>query len=279
MHLYPYTDFLFFPFLTELEDLCTSRHCLGRLPKPVVQETSHPYIDDITLVGHVKVPGAEALRLEFDSQCSTEKRNDPLIIMDGSGRVIATRSGREYAQWAPEIRIPGDEMRWKFTSDNSVNGWGWRFYVHAIMPTSYLQELGSDRTILSQPSIAMVMALLDSNLGPQNSNILLRLVSALAQCAQISTLTVAQRIWCLKKIHTYLTSKLAPKPLDPSLNEILNPMIPSILRQYEYEEPQVRTGVHLMHSEYFKTIIALACDMHLDTILPAGDTHKWAWFK
>lgn len=128
--------------ITELEDLCTSRHFLGKMPKPVVQETSHPYIDDITLVGHVKIPGAEALRLEFDPQCSTEKRNDPLIVMDGSCRVIATRSGREYTQWAPEIRIPGDEMRWKFTSDNSVNGWGWKFWVHAIMPPFFLQELG-----------------------------------------------------------------------------------------------------------------------------------------
>lgn len=37
--------------ITELEDLCTSRHFLGKMPKPVIQETSHPYIDDITLVG------------------------------------------------------------------------------------------------------------------------------------------------------------------------------------------------------------------------------------
>lgn len=96
----------------------------------------------IFCTGHVRIPGAEALRLEFDSQCSTEKRNDPLIIMDGSGRVIATRSGREYTQWAPEIKIPGEEMRWKFTSDSSVNGWGWKFWVHAVMPPFFLQELG-----------------------------------------------------------------------------------------------------------------------------------------
>lgn len=115
--------------ITELEDLCTSRNFLGKIPRPIVQETSHPYIDNITLVGHVRMPKAEALRLEFDQQCSTEKRNDPLIIMDGSGRVIATRSGRDYSQWAPEIRIPGDEMRWKFTSDSSVNGWGFKFWV------------------------------------------------------------------------------------------------------------------------------------------------------
>lgn len=115
--------------ITELEDLCTSRNFLGKIPRPIVQETSHPYIDNITLTGHVRMPKAEALRLEFDPQCSTEKRNDPLIIMDKTGRVIATRSGRDFSQWAPEIRIPGDEMRWKFTSDGSVNGWGFKFWV------------------------------------------------------------------------------------------------------------------------------------------------------
>lgn len=148
--------------ITELEDLCTSRHFLGKIPKPVVQETSHPYIDDITLVGkclvdyfevlltnaidmctgHVRIPGAEALRIEFDPQCSTDKRTEPLIIMDGADRVIATRAGREFVHWSPEIRITGDEMRWKFTSDVAENGWGWKFWVHAVMPPFFLQELG-----------------------------------------------------------------------------------------------------------------------------------------
>jgi E3 ubiquitin-protein ligase HERC2 len=265
--------------INELEDL-TSRHCLEKTPKPVCQESSHPYVDDITLVGHVKIPGAEYLRIEFDAQCSTEKRNDPLIIMDSSGRVIATRSGREYAQWAQEIRIPGDEMRWKFTSDNSVNGWGFRFLVHAIMPASYLQEIGSDRKILSQPSIDLVMVLLDSKLAPQNANVLLRLISALSQCAQKATLTINQRIWCLKKIHHYLTiSKFASQQSDSSLLEIIHPLIPMILKQYEYEEGQVRTGVHLMHSEYFQCMIALACDLNVDNILPSNEAHKWSWFK
>ncbi|CRL02239.1 CLUMA_CG015120, isoform A [Clunio marinus] len=246
----------------------------------VLFESSHPYVDDITLVGHVKIPGAEFLRIEFDSQCSTEKRNDPLIIMDSSGRVIATRSGREFAQWAQEIRIPGDEMRWKFTSDNSVNGWGFRFMVHAIMPASYLQELGSDRKILSQPSIDLVMVLLDSKLAPQNPNVLLRLISALSQCAQKGTLSINQRIWCLKKIHYYLTtSRFASHTSDASLMEIIQPLIPMILKQYEYEESQVRTGLHLMHSEYFQCMIALACDLNVDNLLPTNEAHKWSWFK
>lgn len=41
--------------ITELEDLCTSRNFLGKIPRPILQETSHPYIDNITLVGHVRM--------------------------------------------------------------------------------------------------------------------------------------------------------------------------------------------------------------------------------
>lgn len=199
--------------------------------------------------------------------------------MDGSGRVIATRSGREYAQWVQEIRIPGEEMRWKFTSDSSVNGWGWKFWVHAVMPPSFLQESSSDRAILSQPSVDLVMSLLDSNLEPPNQYILLRMAAALSACAQLSTLTTPQRIWALKKLHQILKTKYAPKPVDPLLTPFLTPLIPVILKQYEYEEPLVRGGTHLMHSEYFKTLAALACDMQLDTMIPSSDAHKWAWFR
>lgn len=43
----------------------------------------------------------------------------------------------------------------------------------------------------------------------------------------------------------------------------------------------MRSGVHLMHTEYFKTLAALACDMKLDSLLPTSptDTHKWSWFR
>lgn len=30
--------------------------------------------------------------------------------------------------------VTGDEIRWKFTSDGSVNGWGWRLTVFPLMP-------------------------------------------------------------------------------------------------------------------------------------------------
>lgn len=37
--------------------------------------------------------GAEGLRIEFDRQCSTERRHDPLTIMDGANRIVSVRSG------------------------------------------------------------------------------------------------------------------------------------------------------------------------------------------
>lgn len=39
--------------VTELEDTASSTHSLSYTPRPVVQESSHPYIDDVTLRGKI----------------------------------------------------------------------------------------------------------------------------------------------------------------------------------------------------------------------------------
>lgn len=54
-------------------------------------------------------------------------------------------SFREWADWCPELRVSGDEIKWKFNSDGSVNGWGWKFTVYPIMPTTGPQQMLSDR--------------------------------------------------------------------------------------------------------------------------------------
>lgn len=41
----------------------------------------------------LSLPGAEGLRVEFDRQCSTERRHDPLTVMDGVNRIVSVRSG------------------------------------------------------------------------------------------------------------------------------------------------------------------------------------------
>lgn len=69
----------------------------------------------IYVLGHVRLPGADALRVEFDRRCSTERRHDPLQITDGTGRIVATRSGREWSEWSSELRIPGRYIEIMFT--------------------------------------------------------------------------------------------------------------------------------------------------------------------
>ena len=108
--------------VTELEDVAASSDGRAALPQPISQETPHPYTDDTALSGTVRIPGAEALRVEFDRQSSTERRHDPLTILDSTGRIVAIRSGREWSDWSPELRVQGEELRWKFSSDGSVNG-------------------------------------------------------------------------------------------------------------------------------------------------------------
>lgn len=53
------------------------------------------------------LPGCEFLRVEFDRLCSTEKRHDPLTLMDGVGRIVAIRSGRDWVDWSQEVRVQG----------------------------------------------------------------------------------------------------------------------------------------------------------------------------
>ncbi|CAH1128754.1 unnamed protein product [Ceutorhynchus assimilis] len=275
--------------VTELEDTTNSTQPYSSTPHPVVQESNHPYFDDIKLSGHVRLPGAEALRVEFDRRCSTERRHDPLTITDGAGRVVAMRSGREYTDWSAELRVPGDELHWTFKSDSSVNGWGWRFTVYPVIPNNGIMELGSDRAILSQPSMDMVMCLLDPRLySCADLALMSRLAAALAACSQLSFLSANQRMWALQKLHKLLTGakhKSAVEQLqhfnspDGSLSNLLEELPQALLRQFEYEDSAVRAGLHLMHADFFKVLVALACDLELDKVGEVADNHKWVWFR
>ncbi|XP_063244096.1 E3 ubiquitin-protein ligase HERC2 isoform X2 [Bacillus rossius redtenbacheri] len=286
-------DMLLEHCVTELEDVSLNTHTIHLVPQPVVQESSHPYVDDVTLTGQVKIPGAKGLRVEFDRQCSTERRHDPLTIYDATGRCVSTRSGREWSDWSTEIRITGDELRWKFTSDGSVNGWGWKFTVYPVVTYAGPSELGSDRAILSQPSVELVVCLLDARLvlSPDRS-LISRLAAALASCAQFSSLAASQRMWALQKLRRLMVSRLGklldiPALLkmdhcittDAALPALVKGLPQALLRQYEYEDPIVRSGKHLMHSDFFKVLVALACDLGLDSHPCCSENHKWSWFR
>ncbi|CAG7818352.1 unnamed protein product [Allacma fusca] len=306
--------------VTELEDVATDMESVRSLPSPVVQESSHPYSDNSFLTGRVKIPGAEALRLEFDPQCSTERRHDPLSITDGTGRVVTIRSGRDICDWNADVRVAGDELIWKFTSDSSVNGWGWRFTIYPLMPSCGPHELVTDRSILSRPSMNVVMCLLEQNMEIKSNekglNIAGRLVAALSACSQVSSLGANQRMWALQRLRKlirtmpqiiggttdtnlissastskspYSTNDHSPIKLPTDTWTTFRPIlaitkglrgIPELLlKQYDYEEPIVRSGKHLMFSPFFKVLAALACDLNVDAMQFVIESYRWSWFR
>ncbi|KAJ1527956.1 hypothetical protein ONE63_007889 [Megalurothrips usitatus] len=272
--------------VTELEDVSRDTHARRRVPLPVVQESSHPYIDDVTLTGHVKIPGADSLRVEFDRLCSTERRHDPLTILDGSGKVVAVRSGREWNDWCQELHIHGDELRWKFTSDGSLNGWGWKMTVHPVV-LSASRDVRAERLVLSEPSMELVMCLLEPRLLHgccADRHVVSRLAAALAACAQLSHLMSSERMWSLQCLRRLLRAGLGAgggggSSGGESMAALLQGLPLVLLRQHEYEDPAVRSGKQLMHSRFFQELVALACDLGLDTLPCCSENHKWSWFR
>jgi len=81
--------------------------------------------------------------------------------------------------------------------------------VYPIVTYAGPHELGSDRAILSQPSVELVMCLLDARLVPSSDrNLITRLAAALASCAQLSSLgesktTQQHFIFCGTKSSNY----------------------------------------------------------------------------
>ena len=43
--------------------------------------------------------GAEALRVQFHPECSTERRHDPLTLYDAHMRLVCSKSGRDVGDW------------------------------------------------------------------------------------------------------------------------------------------------------------------------------------
>uniref|UniRef100_A0A8C4NJF8 HECT-type E3 ubiquitin transferase n=1 Tax=Eptatretus burgeri TaxID=7764 RepID=A0A8C4NJF8_EPTBU len=290
------TEMLLELCVTELEDVASDSINGRRAAQPVIAESCHPYVDDTSTSGTIRIPGAENLRVEFDRQCSTERRHDPLIIMDAANRNVSIRSGREWSDWSSELRVCGEELRWKFTSDGSVNGWGWRFTVYPVVPAAGPKDLLSDRCILSTPSMDLVTCLLDFglDLGP-NKTIMPRLAASLAACAQLNTLAASNRMWALQHLRLMLTPEFGQSLTatlllgderetlhtysSTALSALVKGLPESLQRQCEYEEPVVRGGKQLLHSPFFKVLVALACDLELDSLSCCAETHKWAWFR
>ena len=89
--------------------------------------TPHPYRSNFTWEQIVEIAGAKQLALYFE-RFQTEAQFDTLKVYDRSGRLIQTLSGMHDGDFSDPV--PGDYARLVFTSDDSVEGYG--FDISAI---------------------------------------------------------------------------------------------------------------------------------------------------
>lgn len=83
--------------------------------------TAHPYKENTNETFNVKVPGAKEISLYF-AKFQTEQNYDKIEIYDSTGKLAGTMSGNNDDGYSPVIT--GDSAKIVFTSDNSVNGYG-----------------------------------------------------------------------------------------------------------------------------------------------------------
>ena len=112
--------------IKELEDVVQEPFATS-LPQPVIHESQHPYLTNSNIKGRVHIPGAEALKVEFDPRCSTAHRGDTLLITDSQGTTIAQCYGHDSSEWSHDVCVIGDELKWSFHSDKRLEtAWGFR---------------------------------------------------------------------------------------------------------------------------------------------------------
>jgi hypothetical protein len=90
-----------------------------------VVESAHNYPNDANMTGTVTIAGATRLKISFDPRCRTESGFDILTLEDGVGKNRKMISGDCGVPRWQSFEIPGDTLKWKFTSDAQRNYWGY----------------------------------------------------------------------------------------------------------------------------------------------------------
>lgn len=77
-----------------------------------------------------------------------------------------------------------------------------------------------------------------------------------------SLLAASQRMWSLQQLHRLLVVDSSQescllhlqnlKASESALGNLVQELPQALVRQYEYEDISVRSGLHLMHSDFFK---------------------------
>lgn len=117
--------------------------------QPLAISSRHPYAHNTNETWEVEVPNAKQMVLLFD-KFDTEARYDKVTLVDRSGKRIAEMSGDLGLVWSPII--DGNYVKITFTSDASVNRYGFDLSRVAFRPESNESEKSTPLSHLSKHS-------------------------------------------------------------------------------------------------------------------------------
>jgi hypothetical protein len=105
-----------------------------------VYESSHNYPDSANLKHSITVPGAIKYTLSFDPQCKTENGCDYLELW------LDEAATNKFARWEGEsfpkepVEVLNPSLHFTFHSDGSVNYWGWKITIKALIETTFYKK-------------------------------------------------------------------------------------------------------------------------------------------
>ena len=104
-------------------------------------ESTHNYADGLNISHTIAVPFAKKYTLKFDAQCKTENGCDYLELWTSESKVnkIARWEGEGFPK-EPFV-YEGPVLHFTFHSDGSVNYWGWRIEIDALVECEFLQQV------------------------------------------------------------------------------------------------------------------------------------------
>ncbi|CAG9317539.1 unnamed protein product [Blepharisma stoltei] len=126
-----------------------------------IYESSHNYDNNLDLTYLVKTPQAKKYTLVFDPQCRTENGCDYLILYtdESKSSQIARWEGENFPKEPFEVNQT--QMFFTFHSDGSVNYWGWKIEIKAVVEMSYYKKQWPDTT---KEACGMLLGLISTKL-------------------------------------------------------------------------------------------------------------------
>ena len=117
-------------------------------------ESTHPYLSDLDETQTCTVPGSPTtIWITFWPQTKTESGYDFIYVFDGADNPIGNPAGYSGVTLANvTLEVPGDTVKVRFTSDSSVEYYGYRATVSDTLPYPVRISENQYTNPLSQPS-------------------------------------------------------------------------------------------------------------------------------